>query len=124
MKNFETESKLPNIIGPETKIVGNIETNGDIRIDGNIDGNILSKGKVVVGSNGLVKGEISCSNAEIAGSLNGKITVGDLLSLKASSKVFGDIKTGKLSIEPGAIFSGTCAMGASPGIILPKEEKK
>ncbi|HBG88235.1 MAG TPA: cell shape determination protein CcmA [Marinilabiliaceae bacterium] len=111
MKNVEIESKLPNMIGPGTKIVGNIETNGDIRIDGNIEGNINSKGKVVVGNNGFVKGEIICNNAEISGSLNGKMSVTELLSLKASSKVNGDIKSGKLSIEPGALFSGTCSMG-------------
>lgn len=111
MKNVEIESKLPNMIGPGTKIIGNIETNGDIRIDGNIEGNINSKGKVVVGNNGFVKGEIICNNAEISGSLNGKMSVTELLSLKASSKVNGDIKSGKLSIEPGALFSGTCSMG-------------
>jgi len=111
MKNAEIESRLPNMIGPGTKIVGNIETNGDIRIDGNIEGNINSKGKVVVGNNGFVKGEIICSNAEISGTVSGKMAITELLSLKASSKVNGDIKSGKLSIEPGALFSGTCAMG-------------
>ena len=110
-KNFEPENKLPNMIGQGTKIVGDVETNGDIRIDGHIEGNVNSKGKVVIGSNGMIKGEVICSNAELAGSLNGKINVSELLSLKASSKVNGDIKTGKLNIEPGAIFSGTCSMG-------------
>ncbi|MBN1116878.1 MAG: polymer-forming cytoskeletal protein [Bacteroidales bacterium] len=127
-KSFEPENKLPNIIGQGTKIIGDIQTNGDIRIDGNIEGNINSKGKVVIGSNGLIKGEVFCSNAEVAGSLNGKISVGELLSLKASSKVNGDIKTGKLNIEPGAVFSGTCNMGSQEtgGAVQspPKEVKK
>jgi cytoskeletal protein CcmA (bactofilin family) len=113
-KNFEPENKLPNMIGQGTKIIGDVETNGDIRIDGNIEGNVNSKGKVVIGSNGLIKGEVFCANAELAGSLNGKINVDELLSLKASSKVTGDIKTGKLNIEPGAVFTGTCNMGSSP----------
>lgn len=126
MKNVEMESKLPNMIGPGTKIVGNIETNGDIRIDGNIEGNINSKGKVVVGNNGFVKGEVICSNAEIAGTVHGKMAITELLSLKASSKVSGDIKSGKLSIEPGALFTGTCSMGntASTGPVINREEKK
>lgn len=123
MKNIEPESKLPNMIGPGTKILGNIETNGDIRIDGNIEGNVNSKGKVVVGANGFVKGEVVCSNAEIAGTLNGKLVVSELLSLKASSKVNGDIKSGKLSIEPGAIFSGTCTMGNNPAPTSQPEKK-
>jgi cytoskeletal protein CcmA (bactofilin family) len=126
MKNVEMESKLPNMIGPGTKIVGNIETNGDIRIDGNIEGNINSKGKVVVGNNGFVKGEVVCSNAEISGTIHGKMAITELLSLKASSKVNGDVKSGKLSIEPGALFTGTCAMGGttSSSPIINREEKK
>ncbi|MBN2166652.1 MAG: polymer-forming cytoskeletal protein [Marinilabiliaceae bacterium] len=110
-KPIEIENKLPNMIGPGTKIVGNIETNGDIRIDGNIEGNIISKGKVVVGNNGQVKGEVQCVNAEFSGSLNGKIIVSELLSLKSTSKVNGEMKANKLSIEPGALFTGTCSMG-------------
>ncbi|MDR2927121.1 MAG: polymer-forming cytoskeletal protein [Cytophagaceae bacterium] len=122
MKPQEVENKVHNIIGAGTKITGDIETNGDIRIDGNIDGNINSKGKVVIGNNGNVKGEIVCNNAEIAGALEGKITVSELLSLKASSKMNGDLKTSKLSIEPGAIFTGTCTMGNN--FITPKGDKK
>jgi len=112
-KTFEVENKLPNMIGPGTKIIGNIETNGDIRIDGNIEGNITSKGKVVIGTNGNVKGEIQCVNAEISGILNGKINVSELLSLKATSKITGEMAIGKLSIEPGAMFSGTCTMNST-----------
>jgi len=110
-KSYEPESKLPNMIGSGTKIFGNIETNGDIRIDGEIEGNILSKGKVVVGSDGKVQGEVNCCNAEISGILEGRILVSELLSLKSSSKLFGDIETAKLTIEPGAIFTGKCQMG-------------
>ncbi len=103
------------MIGSGTKISGNIETNGDIRIDGEIEGNILSKGKVVVGPNGRVKGEINCANSEISGNIEGKILVSELLSLKASSKVLGDVITSKLTIEPGAIFTGKCEMGGKTG---------
>ncbi len=133
-KNFEPENKLPNMIGQGTKITGDIETNGDIRIDGIIEGNINSKGKVVLGSNGEIKGEVYCSNAELGGVLNGKIVVSELLSLKASSKLQGDIKTTKLNIEPGALFTGTCNMGKettsqqqkgmSPQLSPDKEVKK
>lgn len=125
MKNQELESKLPNMIGPGTKIIGDINTNGDIRIDGQIEGNINSKGKVVIGTNGNVKGEIHCTNAEISGLLTGKVSATELLCLKANSKFNGEIVAGKLSIEPGAMFTGTCSMGASTKEIAePKEQKK
>ncbi len=84
---------------------------GDIRIDGEIEGNILSKGKVVVGPNGKVIGEVICVNSEVSGAIEGKIKVSELLSLKSSSKLIGDIHTAKLTIEPGAIFTGKCEMG-------------
>lgn len=124
MKTPEIESKLPNMIGPGTKIVGDLHTNGDIRIDGNIEGNVNSKGKVVIGNNGIVKGEVICTNAEISGSLNGKVTASELLSLKATSKFNGEIKSGKLSIEPGAIFSGTCTMGTNLNVSTPIKEER
>ncbi|TLX77161.1 polymer-forming cytoskeletal protein [Labilibacter sediminis] len=108
-KTYETG--MHNQIMSGTKIVGNVETNGDFRIEGEIEGNILSKGKVVVGANGKVKGEVKCANAEISGVLEGKVLVSELLSLKATSKLFGDIETAKLTIEPGAIFTGKCQMG-------------
>ena len=109
-KTFEVENKLPNIIGSGTKIVGDIETNGDLRVDGVIEGNIQSKGKLVLGSGGNIKGTIKCANAEISGTFDGKIEVSELLSLKSTSYFKGEMTIAKLSIEPGAVFIGTCNM--------------
>ncbi|MDO9341658.1 MAG: polymer-forming cytoskeletal protein, partial [Bacteroidales bacterium] len=69
-----------------------------------------TKGKVVIGPTGKVSGEVICKNSEVSGIIEGKITVGQLLNLKASSKILGDIATSKLSVEPGAVFSGNCKM--------------
>ena len=112
-KSYEPETKSHNLIGPGTKIIGNIETTESIRIDGEIEGNIASKGRVVVGAKGKVTGEINCLNAEIEGVLQGKAEVKELLSLKATSKLYGDIQTNKLTIEPGAVFTGKCTMGST-----------
>ncbi|MCS7028795.1 MAG: polymer-forming cytoskeletal protein [Bacteroidia bacterium] len=101
-----------NIIGLGTTIEGNIDAQGDIRIDGKIVGNIVSKSKVVIGPTGFVEGNIIARNAEIAGETVGKVNVEELLTLKNTANVNGDITTSKLMVETGANFSGTCQMGA------------
>jgi cytoskeletal protein CcmA (bactofilin family) len=109
-KYNETDNTTINLISNGTDITGDIKSNGDIRIDGTLTGNLNTKGKVVIGPTGKVAGEVICKNSEVSGIVEGKITVGQLLNLKASSKILGDIVTSKLSIEPGAKFSGTCKM--------------
>ncbi len=109
-KYNETETVAINLVSIGTDITGDIKSNGDIRIDGSLTGNLNTKGKVVIGTTGKVKGEVICKNSEVSGIIEGKIIVNQLLILKASSKIFGDIATTKLSIEPGAIFSGNCKM--------------
>lgn len=109
-KYNETEPAAINLISNGTDITGDVKSNGDIRIDGTLTGNLNTKGKVVIGQTGKVNGEVFCKNSEVSGIVEGKITVSQLLILKASSKIFGDIATSKLSIEPGAIFSGNCKM--------------
>jgi cytoskeletal protein CcmA (bactofilin family) len=106
----ETDNTTINLISNGTDITGDIKSNGDIRIDGSLTGNLGTKGKVVIGPTGKVKGEVVCKNSEVSGIIEGKITVGQLLNLKSSSKILGDIVTAKLAIEPGARFTGTCNM--------------
>jgi cytoskeletal protein CcmA (bactofilin family) len=110
-KNNTSDSPSVNIIGAGTVIEGDITTNGDMRIDGSLTGTINVKGKLVVGASGAVEGEIICQNADISGTIKGKIGVAELLALKSSSKLTGDIITNKIAIEPGATFSGSCSMG-------------
>jgi cytoskeletal protein CcmA (bactofilin family) len=99
-----------NLISSGTEITGDISSNGDIRIDGNVTGTLNTKGKVVIGPTGKIKGEVFCKNSEVSGMIEGKITVSQLLNLKSSCRILGDITTSKLSIEPGAKFSGNCKM--------------
>jgi cytoskeletal protein CcmA (bactofilin family) len=125
-KYNETETAAINLISNGTDITGDIKSTGDIRIDGTLSGNLSTKGKVVIGPTGKVKGEIQCKNSEVSGSIEGKIGVNQLLILKASSKILGDIATSKLSIEPGALFSGNCKMsenGNNEGAGIPKEKE-
>jgi cytoskeletal protein CcmA (bactofilin family) len=125
----ETDNTTINLISNGTDITGDIKSSGDIRIDGSLTGNLETKGKVVVGTTGKVKGEIFCKNSEVAGFIEGKINVGQLLNLKSSCKIHGDIATSKLSIEPGAVFSGNCKMSdtdnnGGAGVIKEKEPEK
>lgn len=101
-----------NLIGVGTTISGDITSSGDIRVDGTLKGSISTKGKVVVGTTGIVEGDVVCQNADVSGELKAKVSVSELLSLKSTAKLDGDIITNKLAIEPGANFSGSCSMGA------------
>src|SRR5512138_3099464 len=105
-KYNETDNSTLNLISIGTDITGDIKSTGDIRIDGSLKGNLNTKGKVVIGPTGKVNGEVFCKNSEVSGTIDGKIIVNQLLILKASSRISGDISTSKLSIEPGALFTG------------------
>lgn len=101
-----------NTIGAGTIITGDIQSKGDVRIDGNLKGSVNTTGKLVLGKEGVIEGDVVCNNADISGTLKAKITVSQLLLLKTTAKLTGDISTNKLSIEPGAAFTGSCSMGA------------
>ncbi|MDP3442323.1 MAG: polymer-forming cytoskeletal protein [Ignavibacteria bacterium] len=105
-----TDSATRNIIGQGTLIKGDIELNGDFRIDGQLVGSIVSSGKIVVGASGSVQGNITCQNADISGLVNGKLIAEDLTSFKATSVFEGDLTTSRIAIEVGAKFNGKCEM--------------
>jgi len=123
-KSSTVESSSINLIGNGTHITGDINSNGDVRIDGTLKGNLSISGKLVVGQSGNIEGNVTCQNADISGEIHGKVTVSELLSLKSSAKLLGDIITGKISIEPNATFTGTCNMGAVVKNISNVNEKR
>ncbi len=108
-KDNETVNAV-NMISTGTQVRGDIESNSGIRIDGVLKGKMNIRGKVVVGSSGLIEGDVFCQTLEVAGSLRGNVQASEMVSLKNSSKVTGEIITRKLAIEPGALFTGTCKM--------------
>lgn len=121
-KMMETENNVINQIGVGTEITGDVSTNGDIRFDGILTGNLKTKGKVVIGETGAIKGEINCKNSVVEGKIEGKMIVGELLTLKATSSFTGDISTRRLAIEPGAKFSGNCNMSAETSTVYGSRE--
>lgn len=105
-----TSSGSSNRIVAETKFKGDIISKTDFRIDGEIEGNFQTSGKLVVGKTGLIKGVVICENADVEGKIEGTLRVSGVLSLKSTSVIEGEVFTEKLSIEPGAIFNVSCTM--------------
>lgn len=115
-----------NIVGKNTSLVGDIKSEGDFRIDGKVEGNIKTSGRVVIGQEGSVDGTIECTHADIEGKFSGKLNVDQMLSLKATATIAGEVVLGKLSVEPGATFNASCNMKGSVKSLKneqPKTEK-
>ena len=124
-KNIEADNQTINLIGSGTVIEGNVTSNGDIRVDGSLKGILNTKGKVIIGDSGIISGEVHCKNLDIEGTIDGKVFVSELLSLRDKSKVTGEITTNKLAIEPGAVFTGKCDMtGSNQPAVGKSEESK
>ena len=99
-KTMETETSPINIITDGTRIKGDIIASGDFRLDGILEGNIQLNGKLVIGDSGVVNGNVLCQNANIIGTVNGNLSVKELLSLHASARVRGDILINKFPSSP------------------------
>lgn len=122
-KTGEFDTNTVTTISTGTIVTGDIHSEGDFRIVGKLIGNIHSTGKVVVGQNGIVEGDIYCQNADFSGKIKGNVEVENLLLLKASVSLDGNIITSKLSIESGAQYSGNCNM-TKTGSKLTNENKQ
>jgi len=116
-------SSAASLISAGTTLTGDLNSNSDLRIDGTLVGNINSTAKVIIGANGTVKGDINGLQADILGRVTGAVKVKELLQLKGSSVVQGNIHAGKLQVEPTATFNGECHMTLAPAIIEKIAEK-
>ena len=112
-KNITEPGTGQNRINEGTNIKGDIHSKGFFRIDGQIEGNVSTPSKVVLGKTGVIKGTLTCENADIEGTFDGKLDVSGTLSLKATAHIVGDVIVGKLAVEPGATFNAGCAMKGS-----------
>lgn len=113
-----------NIISNGTKIVGDLISEGDLRIDGTIEGNLKTPGKVVVGKSGMIKGTLNGTDAHFEGKFSGKLNLSGTLTLKSSAHIEGEVVLGKLEVEPGATFNVTCTMKGTVKEIHSKNERK
>lgn len=116
MKTSDTHGNYSRI-EKSTHIKGSIKTHSDIRIDGTLEGDIQTKGKLIVGKGGTVKGDVVCLNADIEGNFQGKLNAQETLNLKSESVVVGEVTIGKLVVAPGATFNAKCSMKNSSNTI-------
>jgi cytoskeletal protein CcmA (bactofilin family) len=112
-KNQEFNPQEINIMNAGTSINGDLNSEGDLRIDGIVKGSITVRTKLVLGPSSKVDGNVKAANCDVQGTVNGNITIEDLLTVKATAKIVGDIKSQKLVIESGAEFNGNSQMGVS-----------
>lgn len=117
IKGMEGVGQDLNLIGIGTSITGDINSSGDLRIDGTVKGNVHSQARLVLGPKGKIEGDINAQNADIQGSVKGKLIVGEILFLKASAQINGDIMSNKLVVESGAEFNGNCIMKSASRIV-------
>ncbi len=110
-KSAEELSQTSNIIGKETVLEGSIESAGNIRIEGKVFGNAKAKAKFVMGNDAYVDGNVVARSGEVGGNIRGNIEISELLILKPTAVINGDILTNQLVVEPGATFNGGCKMG-------------
>lgn len=107
--SFDSPDKL-NVIVEGSKVIGDMITESNLRIDGIVEGNVSAASKVVIGQSGKIKGNLSCGSADIEGNIEGTLKVDGLLSLRGTAVINGEITTAKLQVEEGAAFSGNCMM--------------
>jgi cytoskeletal protein CcmA (bactofilin family) len=102
-----------NVLNEGTTVTGDIESKGDIRIDGVLVGTVRTKSKLVLGRSGRIEGNVEANSCDVNGVVQGNVKINDILYVKATGKIEGDINTGKLVVESGGRFNGKCSMGSS-----------
>lgn len=107
------ENKGFNVLNEGTTVKGDMESKGDIRIDGTLIGTVTTSSKLVLGKSGKIEGDVQADCCDVNGRVNGNIKVKDVLFIKSTGFVDGDIHTGKLIVESGGKFNGRCAMGGA-----------
>jgi len=106
---FDSPDRL-NVIVEGSKVIGDMITESNLRIDGEVKGNVSSAAKVVVGKNGIILGNLTCADTDIEGNVKGILKVDALTVLRETAKIEGEITTARLQVEEGAQFSGNCKM--------------
>lgn len=113
-----------NVIAKNTLLTGDIKSEGDFRIDGTLEGTLKTLGRVIIGVDGYIKGNVDATNADIEGKFSGQLQVSKTLTVKATANISGDVVISKLSVEPGATFNATCSMKGAVKELNQSNEQK
>jgi len=122
-KTNPSTSAVLNVIGEGTTIKGDLVSDGDLRIDGAVIGSITTKAKCVVGGSAVVTGNVDARNCDVSGKVDGDVKVSEVLLIKSSGMINGDIRTSKLVVENGGEFNGSCTMGSSVSLNKPSSSE-
>jgi cytoskeletal protein CcmA (bactofilin family) len=120
---YPQQASAATLISAGTTLKGDISSNGDLRIDGTVIGNVKTSSKIIIGSTGTVQGDITGNQADVTGKVNGNVRATELLQLRGECVVAGNIYAGKLQVEPSATFNGQCHMGANV-VDMTKDEQQ
>lgn len=120
---YPPQASAATLISAGTTLKGDISSNGDLRIDGTVIGNVKTSSKIIIGSTGTVQGDITGNQADVTGKVNGNVRATELLQLRGECVVAGNIYAGKLQVEPSATFNGQCHMGANV-VDMTKDEQQ
>lgn len=123
-RNSEIADNSINRIVEGTKFEGSIQCESNIRIDGQFIGDLSTQGRLVIGSNGSLEGNIQCGDCEIEGNVKGKLHAKEKVVLKSTAKVEGEVYYGQLAIDSGAELSGTCYINTKVKDIAGRNEEK
>lgn len=107
---MDKEGKIDSLIGKDTKIKGDLQSNGSIKIDGQVEGNIITSETLVIGKDSVIQGNSRCRNAVIGGRILGNIEAQELLEYQSGAYMQGDISCKGLIVQEGVFFEGNCRM--------------
>lgn len=110
-KNNEIQQSTVNLFCEGTVVTGDIEAPRDIRLDGYLNGKLTVNGKVVIGGPGKLQGDVFCKTIDLSGCVEGNVNASEMVTLKSTARILGNIITEKIAVEPGACFTGSCKMG-------------
>ncbi|MDP2737050.1 MAG: polymer-forming cytoskeletal protein [bacterium] len=108
----EVSNEFETVIGPSVKVKGDFNGQGNIIVEGMVDGNLKTNGRLEVGKTAKITANVEAKEAKVGGQVSGNVKIKGFLEITATAKIFGDVETSGLSIERGAIFNGKCTMTA------------